>query len=440
MELIQAVHSDDPVAGVVEAHEQIDDGGLARPRGAHDGHGLAGSGLQIQVVKHGLLRGIAEADVLRLHMAPAVGQLPGPVEVLGLLRLVQQLEDPLRGGQSGEDLVDDIGYFGDGAGELPAVEHEAGDLGQAHDPVQIEHRAPQADGGQAEVGDHADGGAHGHAHPGGVPEGLRGGPVDAAEAPGHLLLLSVGQDGLLAREHLLGKAVHLAVGAAAFGIERPRPLAHGAGKEDRGGDREEHAQHQRRRDDAHHREAARHGHGAGEDMDHVAGEGSADHVDVVGDAADDVARLVAVKVAHRQGHQLVKDVLPQVPGHPLAHPGHADVHQEAQYVGAHVGQQHQKGVAQHGLHVHPAHAQTEAGLGLPDGLAREAGPQQVAEIAQKSAQKQGQHSGPIAHQIHQNAPQRRLRVPRLGLYAPAVPGTRHGLHLLSTQNKQPNTT
>ncbi len=51
---------------------------------------------------------------------------------------------------------------------------------------------------------------------------------------------------------------------------------------------------------------AHHGDGAGRNLQQVVGQGGVDRVDVVGDAADDVAGLVAVKIAHRQSGSLSK--------------------------------------------------------------------------------------------------------------------------------------
>ncbi len=201
---------------IVKTHEQVDDRGLARPRGADDGYGLPGTGLHVQTVQHGLAGKVAEADVPGLHVAPAVLQLRGAVNVLDLLRLVEQTEYPFRGGESGKDLVYDVGYLVYGPGELARVEHEGGYLLQAHYAEHIQYRASHADGRETHVGYHAHGGPHAHAQAVRVPVGFGGLAVDAAEVPAYPLLLGVGENGLLPGEHLLGKAVHLTVGGAAL--------------------------------------------------------------------------------------------------------------------------------------------------------------------------------------------------------------------------------
>ena len=227
---------------------------------AHDGDGLPRLGLQVQIVENGFSGQVAEADVPGLHIPLHLSEGLGLGQVGGLLLLVQQGEHPLGGGQGGVDLVDDVGDLIDGPRELPGVEHEGGDLLHAHHLVHVEHRPHQADHGHAQVVDHGDGGAHGYPQGVGVPVSIGGGVVDGAEVGTHIILVGVGQDGLLPGEHFLHIAIHLAVGGAPFGVKGPGLFAHEPGVEDRGGQSHRHAAHQGRGDDTHHHEGPNHGH------------------------------------------------------------------------------------------------------------------------------------------------------------------------------------
>ena len=53
-----------------------------------------------------------------------------------------------------------------------------------------------------------------------------------------------------------------------------------------------------------------------------------DSVHVVGHAADDIARLIPVKIAHRQRHELRKDVAPHPVRDPAADAHHPQVYKE----------------------------------------------------------------------------------------------------------------
>ena len=196
-------------------------------------------------MQHCLAGHIAERDMLEFHMAFAVPKLLCIRQILRLLRLVQQPEHPLRGGQCTEDFVDDIGDFIDRPGKFPAVEHEAGNLAQAHNALQIQDRTAHADRRQADIRDHADGRPHRHAQSVRVPVSLCRRPVDLGKARGSPVLVGIGQNRPLPGEHLLGIAVHPAVGSAALRIARACLLSHPAGEPDGDRDRKKHAQHQR---------------------------------------------------------------------------------------------------------------------------------------------------------------------------------------------------
>ena len=94
---IVAVQGDGTGIHIIEAHEQLDHGGLACAGGADDGHLLAGLDLTAEIVDDGLVRGVAEAHMVKGDLSVNVGGVgaAGRVGQLRLLRLVQKLEHAL---------------------------------------------------------------------------------------------------------------------------------------------------------------------------------------------------------------------------------------------------------------------------------------------------------------------------------------------------------
>ena len=112
---VRAVHPDLPAVHVIEAHQQVDDGGLPGSGGAYDGHHLPCPRLQVQVMDDGAALVIAEVHMLQGHIALHPCKLRGAASVRQLLFLVQQAEHPLRRRQSRVQLIGDIGDLVDGA-------------------------------------------------------------------------------------------------------------------------------------------------------------------------------------------------------------------------------------------------------------------------------------------------------------------------------------
>ena len=107
---IVAVQGDRTGIHIVKAHQQLDHGGLARTGGAYDGYLLAGLHRAAEVVDNSLVRGVAEAHMVKGDLSVNVGGVgaAGRVGQLRLLRLIQKLEHPLGG--SGHALQH-IGYL-----------------------------------------------------------------------------------------------------------------------------------------------------------------------------------------------------------------------------------------------------------------------------------------------------------------------------------------
>ena len=66
---VHAVDQDRALVDLVEAHEQVDQRGLAGPGRADDGHRLPGLHLHVQVFDQRHIRKVAEGHVLELHVA-----------------------------------------------------------------------------------------------------------------------------------------------------------------------------------------------------------------------------------------------------------------------------------------------------------------------------------------------------------------------------------
>ena len=105
-----------------------------------------------------------------------------------------------------------------------------------------------------------------------------------------------------------------------------------------------------------------------------------------------------------------------IPGHPAAHPHHADVYQRTHHAAQYIAGQHEQGVAAHCRHIHVAGALPVALLHHADGLAGKLGAQQVAQVAQQGARQEEQYQPAVGHQIAQDTPQRPLGVPWLDFY------------------------
>ncbi len=68
---IDAVHQDRAIGDIVEARDQVDDGGFARAGGADEGGGLAGLGGKADIVQHILFSArVAEDDIAELDACP----------------------------------------------------------------------------------------------------------------------------------------------------------------------------------------------------------------------------------------------------------------------------------------------------------------------------------------------------------------------------------
>jgi hypothetical protein len=116
---VHTVQGDPPAGHVVEPHQQIDQGGLARPGRPDDGHGLSGQDGQRQVVDQRLVRQVAEGHVLERDPPGDPRRQHRPGGVGALLGGVEELEDPLGRGDAGLHEVRHARHLGEWLTELP---------------------------------------------------------------------------------------------------------------------------------------------------------------------------------------------------------------------------------------------------------------------------------------------------------------------------------
>ena len=102
-------------AGVdlVEAHQQVDDRGLAGAGRADDGQHLARSDVGVEVVDQRPVRLVPERYAVESHVAGHVLEQDRFGGVGNLLRLVEQLEDALGRGHRRLQKVRDAGHLRD---------------------------------------------------------------------------------------------------------------------------------------------------------------------------------------------------------------------------------------------------------------------------------------------------------------------------------------
>ena len=141
---IDLVEADAPGPDVVEAHEQVDDGGLAGARRTHDRHGLAGPNLEVEIADQRIVGLVAEVDVLQRDGAAGVPKLHPAVHVGDLLFGVQKLEHTLGRGETRLEQVHLARDLHDRHRELARILDEGLDVAERHgsggDAISADHR------------------------------------------------------------------------------------------------------------------------------------------------------------------------------------------------------------------------------------------------------------------------------------------------------------
>ena len=334
---VPAVEGDVATVELVEAHEQVDQGGLPRAGRSDDRHRVPRLHAQGQVPDELGVRRVGEAGVLHLDDAGARPGgtrhqvcLTGPsslaaLGVRGLLLGVEKLEDSLGRGRSGLHCRGHPAELAQRLRELLGVLDEGLHIAQAQRPR-----------GHHDPADHRDG------HIGDVPDDQHERHHDPREELGAQrraveLVILLGES----LPHRLRAPVDPHEGVTGEGLlhtrvdaARARPLM-GEGLLGARPDHPEHSAHERDDDERHQRQLPgdreHHPHDAhdGEDRGQRPGqrllEGVGDVVDVVGDAGEHLAALHLVEVGQRQAVDLGLHLLAQP-----VHGGHGDaVEQES---------------------------------------------------------------------------------------------------------------
>ena len=343
---VDAVVPDLAVLDVVEAVDEVGDGGFAGAGGADEGDLLARTAIEVDVVQDGLARHIAEIDVRKGDVAfqlvvgggaVVVGVLPGPdagalvglhevvvlvvlgvdegdIALIGLAGLIHHLEDALCTGQCHDDAVGLHGHLADGHIEALVQGQER------HDSTQCDAAhagdghgcAHQSTDGVADVAQLS---VDGH-HDVGEAVGLLGAVlelvVQLAEALEGFLLVGEDLDDLLAFHHLFDIAVHFAEVALLCDEVLAALLGDLLGAEEHqghhqyGDDSELPAQH------AHAGKDGNDGDGAGHQLRDALAEHLTEGIHVVGVDGHDVAVRMGVKVADGQALHVGKELGAQV--------------------------------------------------------------------------------------------------------------------------------
>ena len=384
---IVIIHGDLAVVDIIEAHQQVDQRGFARARGAHDGNQVAAAGVQVQVLKDQPPRLVAKAHVLHFHIAAHIGKRYRVRRVRAFQRRVQQGEHAIRRGQGGLQFAEDVGDFIDGPGELAAIHNKGrntadghardGKTADLHAAGHVQKPAEHADERQGQVVDKADRGARDAGIILAFIVGLHHLAVERVQLAGDAALLMVGLERLHARYFFLDKVVQLAHLARAQAEQRVGAGGDKAGDENAERNGDDKHQHQHGGQAQHHHKRAEDGDKAGQDADHIRGQGGVDGVDIIENAADDIAHRMGIKEAHRHIGNVVKQVAAHAQRDPAADIHHRDRQEIAHDGRNQVEQHHQQRVVENAGKIHPAGLRADA----VDGLARQRGPQQGEGVA-----------------------------------------------------------
>ena len=141
---VVAIDFDAAAVEIIEAHEEVYNGGLASTGRADERDGLAGLGLEGDVFEDVLLLGVAEGDVVEVDVAFGLVHQIGGGLVHGFGLGIHDFEYALRAGQRRLNRRDLMRDFVDGARELTGILKEGLDVA---DGDYAAHREETADAG-----------------------------------------------------------------------------------------------------------------------------------------------------------------------------------------------------------------------------------------------------------------------------------------------------
>ena len=261
---VDAVVADLSVLDVIETVDQVGDGGLSGPGGAHQGDLLPRFGVHPDVVEHHFLVGVPEIHPVEhdpaLHplvgdgAVRLVGVLPGPdagaavggsdgpvgllpgadqlhVPAVLLRRLVHELKDPLGPGGGHDHKVQLLADLGDGLVEILVQPHKGDDRAYGGS-AESGQGQESARGGADHIAQIADVGVDGHEKVGVAVRLVGAVPQRLVEPPKLLdggFLVAEDLDHLLAVHHLLDVSVQIAQVALLLLKILPRQPREGGG-------------------------------------------------------------------------------------------------------------------------------------------------------------------------------------------------------------------
>ena len=344
---VKAVEGDAAVLRLVEAVDEVGDSGLSGTRSAHKGNLLAGVRGEGYVVKHLLFRYITKVHVLEGNLSLDVFQLL--FSVIHFRLLVQQGVQAVRsrsGHHDGIDLVGD-GRYGPGEvalqgeegyqrtqGEGGAVQspqepgrHGAGKARQGRDAgrgrvPKGNHRAHQR---QQHIGEVADVGVYRHddiAYLVGVVHAGAQLLIQLLKFLHGHFLVAVYLHHLLAGNHLLNEAVHLAQILLPFHKVFLGKLAQAGGHPVHEPGHEDGNQRERKAKDQHAHKSGQDGDQRLEQVGNAASHNLPEGVHIVGIHGHDVSVGMAVKVPQRQLFHVGEEVFAEAQERALPHIDH----------------------------------------------------------------------------------------------------------------------
>ena len=328
---VGAVHADGALIDIIEAHQEVDKGGLAAAGRTDDGDLLTGLCVQMEVFDKFPVFDIAEGDVVDRHVTLCCWQL---LLRIGALRFfLNESKDTRRAGegilQLGDDGADVIERFG----VLVRVGKQHGEAADGQVSPEYEHRAGEGHRGID----------HGVDKPGAWvgQAGVKGrllavilqSAVDLPEAVRGRLFVSECLDDLLSADHLLNQRGLLAAGLRLLaehriGMRRDEfchKEAHRSEDDHHQSDGHALLEHEEERDDD--------GDDAGEELREAEQQTVRELVHIGDDAAHDVPGAVCVEIGQRQYLNLADGPAADVLHHPEGHPVVDEVHQECRRAG-----------------------------------------------------------------------------------------------------------
>ena len=329
---IVAVQGDGAGIHIVEPHQQLDHGGLARAGGAYDGDLLAGVNGAAEIVDDGLFGHIAEPDVVKGDLTVDAGGVcpAGRVGELGFFRLVQELEDALR--RSGHALqhIRHLRELLDGLGEVLDILDERLNVADGDDAVGGKHAADDGHGHIAQIAHKVHDGLHQAGEKLALPGGFEQLVVRGVEVGQHSGFAVECLDDVVAGVDLFHLAVHDAqsglLGLEVFLAE----FDHQQHQRQRNGQDEQGNEGHSGADGEHHEEHTDHGGHTGDELGDALVQALAQSIDVVGDAGEHLTDGALLKVGEGQAVDLLADLAAEVVAHLLRKAGHQPALNEAE--------------------------------------------------------------------------------------------------------------